>query len=207
MPPKYYGRAPSHISRDTGSVETGGREPSWFGEFVTNLEKAGVKSKKDDFSFFDQINGILGNKSKYSNVEEAVLDMQRRTGLSELLQHKKQAQLETENKHGDIELFKKVPLMKTFIDNYTDDDHPGTSVEAVIHDMMKNKTIKDHITEEEITDDVKSYISDKIGDTLAARPSSGEEDMNIGKTDLTMDDNVSADNDPFGGCMPAKDSK
>src|SRR5271166_2031273 len=110
MSPKYYGRAPSSISRDTSSTDSGDREPSWFSDYVSNLEKAGVKSKKDDYSLFDQINNILGNKSKYSSVEEAVLDMQRRTGLLELIKQTKSAQAQ--------DTLKNIPQLKIFVDNY-----------------------------------------------------------------------------------------
>src|SRR5271169_374332 len=111
MSQKYYGRASSNISRDTSSVETSGREPSWFADYVKNLEKEAVKSKRDDYSLYDQINGILGNKSKYSSVEEAVLDMQRRTGLLDLLNQKKQANIETQKKHADLKVLTEIPAL------------------------------------------------------------------------------------------------
>lgn len=202
MPHKYCGRAGSHISRDTSSTDNGSREPSWFGEFVNNLEKAGVKSKREDHSLFDQINGILGNKSKFSNVEEAVMDMQRRTGLLDLLTQKKQAQLLTDKKHENSKLLSDIPTLKTFIDNYVE-DRPGTSVDAVVHDLLKIKSIKEKLPEgDDVPDEVRRYINDKITEINMQRPPSGEDDLDLGKLDLSTDENTASDNDPFGGCEP-----
>jgi hypothetical protein len=198
MPTKYFGRSVSNISRDDTSVDRGDREPSWFGDFVSNLEKNSVKSKSQ-VSMIDQINNILGNKSKYSSVEEAVLDMQKRTGLYAFLQQK-QAQVK------EPEIFAKVPSMKTYIDNYVK-DRPGTTVDAVVMDLTKFGPIKDHLPEShDVPEDVKHYINKKIMESKSFRPHSDEENMQLGKIDLHVDDNVTKDNDPFGGCMPNKDS-
>src|SRR3984957_13326671 len=124
---KYYGRSVSTISRDNGGVERGERGPSWFNDFVSNLEKNSIKSKRD-ISMLEQINNILGNKSKYSNVEEAVLDMQKRTGLFDFLNSKRAS--DQNNLQEVPAIFTKIPAMKTFIDNYVG-DRPGTSVESV----------------------------------------------------------------------------
>ena len=205
MTQKYYGRSPSLISRDSSSVEFGGREPSWFSDFVNNFEKEAVKSKKDDFSLFDQINNILGNKSKYSNVEEAVLDMQRRTGLLDLLTQKKQAQTKTEEKHKNSKLLNDIPSLKIYIDNYVE-DRPGTSVDAVIHDLLKVKSIKEKLPEnDDVPEEIRRYINDKITETSMLRKPSEEEDLELGKLDLSPDSNTSADNNPFNGCEPVKE--
>jgi len=195
---KYYGRSVSTISRDNGGVERGERGPSWFNDFVSNLEKNSIKSKRD-ISMLEQINNILGNKSKYSNVEEAVLDMQKRTGLFDYLQHK---HAET----NEPAIFSKVPVMKTYIDNYVK-DRPGTTVDAVVMDLVKFGPIKDHLPEShDVPEDVKRYISNKISEIKSYNPRGDEENMQIGKLDLHVDDNTSQDNDPFANCMPNKDS-
>lgn len=207
MSQKYSGRASSIISRDTSSIDTGERAPSWFGDYVKNLEKEAVKSKKNDYSLYDQINSILGNKSKYSSVEEAVLDMQRRTGLLDFLNQKKQANIETQKKHANLEVLTQIPALKTFIDNYIE-DRPGTSVDAVVHDLLKIRSIKEKLPEgDDVSDDIRRYINDKITEINMLRPHSGEDDLELGKLDLSTDDNVSSDNDPFSGCEPAKDVK
>lgn len=207
MSQKYYGRSPSSIHRDNSSTDLGDKDPSWFSDYVKNLEKEAVKSKKDDYDLFNQINGILGNKSKYSSVEEAVLDMQRRTGLLDMLNQKKQAQAITQKNHENSQILKDIPELKIFIDNYIE-ARPGTSVEAVLHDLLKIKSIKEKLPEgDDIPKDIKHYINDKLLETNMLRPSSGEEDLSLGKIDLNPDDNTSEDNNPFSGCTPAADSK
>lgn len=199
-----YGRSQSSIHRDSSSFDTGDKTPSWFNDYVANLEKNAVKSKKDDYNLFDQINSILGNKSKYSSVEEAVLDMQKRTGLYDLLNQKKQAAAEVDEKHKDSQFLNDIPSLKMFIDNYID-AHPGTSVDAVIHDLLKIRSIKDKLPEgDDVPGEIKHYINDKIGELRMQNPSSSSEDFNLGKVDLSADDNVSEDNNPFGGCEPVK---
>lgn len=206
MSNKYYGRSQSIISRDHSSNETDGKEPSWFADFVNNLDKAATKSKKDDFSLFDQINNILGNKSKYSNVEEAVKDMAKRTGLSDMLNKKKQAQLSVDEKNKDSKFLNEIPELKTFIDNYIEDHH-GTSVDAVIHDLLKIKSIKDKLPEDDAPLEIVKYINDKIMEIKMQNQHPGDESFNLGKADLSTDDNVVSDNDPFGGCEPDSASK
>src|SRR5271165_6766146 len=112
MSNKYFTRNSSIISRDESHTDRSDKTPSWFNDFANNLEKESAKSKRQDYSLFDQINNILGNKSKYSTVAEAVEDMQRRTGLFEVLQKKQASNIE----HANIQLFKEIPVLKTYID-------------------------------------------------------------------------------------------
>jgi hypothetical protein len=202
---KHYSRSQSVVSRDTSFSEVNSKEPSWFSDFVSNLEKESAKSKKDDYSIYDQINSILGNKSKYSTVEEAVLDMQKRTGLTDLINQKKQAQDQTTNKHQKSKMLNDIPQLKTFIDNYVE-DRPGASVESVVHDVLKVKSIKDKLPDgDDLPDDVRHYINDKITEVNMLNPKTNEEDLDLGKLDMSSsDENTSADNDPFGGCEPVK---
>jgi hypothetical protein len=112
------------VSRKASSLEN---------DFIANLEKLSVQPMNNK-STFDTINQILGNKSKYSTVDEAVLDMQKRTGLFDFLQAKKASQQLPE-------IFNEIPEMKTFIDNYVQ-DRPGTSIESVVHDLVKVNAVK-----------------------------------------------------------------
>lgn len=200
---KHYSRSQSIVSRDTSFSEINQKEPSWFKDFVSNLEKNSTKSKKDDYSLYDQVNSILGNKSKYSTVEEAVLDMQKRTGLTDLLNQKKQAQDLTANKYQDSKILNEIPQLKTFIDNYVD-DHPGASVESVIHDILKVRSIKDKLPEgDDLPEEAKRYINDKISEVNMQNPKNDENNLDLGKVDMSgSDENIAEDNDPFSGCEP-----
>jgi hypothetical protein len=193
---KYFTRNPSVISRDNSSFDRGDRTPSWFNDFANNLEKESAKSKREDYSIFDQMNNILGNKSKYSTVAEAVEDMQRRTGLFDILRKKQASNIE----HANIALFKEIPVLKTYIDNYVD-DRPGTSVEAVIHDLLKIKTIKEKLPQsDDVPIEVKKYINSKIMEANKNTVKNDSDEMELGKLDLTQD--VDSVDDPLGICMP-----
>jgi hypothetical protein len=194
-------RQSNYISRDITAYDSGDREPSWFADYVKNLEKAAVRSKKDDIALFDQINSILGNKSKYSNVEEAVLDMQRRTGLLDLVNKRKAAQAIISKKYENSKLLNEIPNLKTFIDNYIE-SRPGTSVDAVAHDLLRDPAIKDKLPQgDDIPDEIRRYINDKLLENDLMHPSE-EENFQLGKVDVSTDDNTSSDNDPFSGCQP-----
>lgn len=203
---KYYGRSISNIYRDNSSVEPGGNEPSWFNDYVNNLEKNSAESKKDNFSAIDQINRILGNKSKYSTVEEAVLDMQKRSGLYDYLKQLK-ANAQVQPLKAEPKLFGQIPVLKTYIDNYVK-EHPGATVYSVIHDLVRVKPIKEKLPEgDDVPQEIYQYINDKLSEEATMHPTDGNEDLQLGKVDLSVDDNIAKDNDPFGGCIPNKDIK
>jgi hypothetical protein len=201
MSNKYFTRNSSIISRDNSSFDRGDKTPSWFNDFANNLEKESAKPKSQDYSLFDQINSILGNKSKYSTVAEAVEDMQRRTGLFDILQKKQASKSQYEN----IQIFKDVPDLKTYIDNYVD-DRPGTSVESVVNDLLKIRTIKEKLPQsDDVPLEVKHYINDKIMEVDERLPKNESDSLELGKLDLTQDTGVV--DDPLGICMPDNGDK
>jgi hypothetical protein len=200
---KHSSRGNIPISRDADYTDRGDKLPSWLEDFASNIEKNSVHSKKEDDNLYNQINSILGNKSKYSTVDEIVLDMQKRTGLFDLLQKKRS---NAEKKMPEI--FSAAPEMKTFIDNYVE-ERPGTSVIAVVHDLLKMNSVRDKLPQpDDVPDDVKHYINDKIGEANLLHPAETKgDDLNLGKLDLSVDDNVAADNNPFSGCEPKRASR
>jgi hypothetical protein len=207
MTNKYYSRNNTVISRDEDSRERQTTRSDWFNQFAAEIEKASTQPKSKTNprsninSTFDQINQILGNKSKYSSVQEAVLDMQKRTGLYDLL-NKKAEVLHEMPAIKMPEIFTKIPDMRVFIDNYVA-DRPGIAVDAVVHALLKIRSIKAKLPDtDDVSEDVKRYINDKIMEAQMLHPSS-ELGMQIGKADLShSDDGSSKDNDPFASCMP-----
>jgi hypothetical protein len=167
---------------------------SWYNDFVGNLEKSSVQSQH---SIYDEINAIIGNtKSKYSSVEEAVQDMRERTGLNAVLTAKQALAAIQEP-----EIFKQIPEMKTFIDNFVD-DRPGTSVESVIHDLMKIDTIRDRLPDRaDVENDVRIYINRRLGDIKSQHTDLNKVDMHIGKVD---DSTPSTGDDPLAILEPFK---
>jgi hypothetical protein len=186
------------ITRDTIAADNHEKHPSWFSDFIEKIEIEAAKSKQDDYAMFEQINSILGNKSKYSTVEEAVEDMKNRTGLSQYLQQIKSA--------GEVkDLFVEIPSLKLYIDNYIK-DRPGTSVDAVVHDLLRITMIRNALPEgDDVPESVKRYINDKIAESKREHGHSAGEDMQLGKLDLSIDQNTSRDNNPFSGCEPNRD--
>jgi ElaB/YqjD/DUF883 family membrane-anchored ribosome-binding protein len=192
---KFTARSLSTISRDNGSFSRSEIIPDWLNDFAKS-QQAITTTKADSNSIYDQINSILGNKGKFSTVQEAVENFKQRTGLTEYLKQIKQAQDTKED------VFSKIPELKTFIDNYVD-AHPGTSIEAVIHDLLKLKSVKENLPEaNDLPEDIKRYINDKITEKRQNSPYAMKEDLQLGKVDVKVDDNLAKDNDPFGGCNP-----
>ena len=60
----------------------------WFRRFQQSLDKTAVQSREIDKNLFDQINSVMGNKSKYQSVQAAVDDMKARSGLTAYLNKK-----------------------------------------------------------------------------------------------------------------------
>lgn len=196
MSNKYYARGNSIISRDESSFERGEKMPSWFDDYVSILEKQSVKSKEDDYSIFNQISDIIGGKSKYSTVDEAVEDMQRRTGLYGVLQRKRASN----NAPSNVKLFQEHPILKTYIDNYIE-DRPGVAMEVVVYDILKLKPVADVLPNpSDVPAEVKKYINDKINEVNKFNVSKEHTNADLGKLDITEDTGVV--DDPLAACMP-----
>ena len=183
-------RAGGKISRDSSFSTYSNEDPSWAEDYFNAVEKYSVKSKKEDAFIFDEINQILGNaKSKYSSVEEAVLDMQKRTGLFEVLQ--KQAAEETP------EMFKQFPDLKDFIKDKMD-TFPGSAVSAISDLVLQEPKYKNAVPAgEHLPADVEEYINKLKGEQAPQ-----EEDKSDGKVDLDIDNNTVKDNNPLNSLNP-----
>lgn len=183
-------RGRGKISRDTSFSTYSNDEPSWAKDYFDAVEKYSVKSRTEDASIFDQINQILGNsKSKYSSVEEAVLDMQKRTGLYDLLQ--KKASEETS-------LFEQFPDLKDFIKDKIE-VFPGSAVNAIADLILQEPKYKNAIPAgEHIPSDVEEYIN-KLKSEF---DHDSEDDRVDGKLDLEVDNNTLKSNNPLNILSP-----
>lgn len=183
-------RSGGKISRDRSFSTYSNEDPSWAKDYYDTVQKYSVKSRKEDSAIFDEINQILGNaKSKYSSVEEAVLDMQKRTGLYEVLQ--KQAADETP------EMFKKFPDLKDFIQDKLD-VFPGSAVSAIADLILQEPKYKNAIPAgEHLPADVEEYIN-----KLKGEMSPNEDRAADGKVDLNIDNNTVRDNNPLNILNP-----
>lgn len=187
------------FSRDDTVFETKSQEPSWYNDFVSNLDG---NAKKTNASVYDEINAILNNvKPKYSTVEEAVVDMQKRTGLIEYL-NRKEAQAMAEKQRSDIpQTLKDIPELKIFIDNFIQ-ERPGIAVEAVADAAVKINSIKNKLpNRNDVGDDVRKYISDKITEHKKLYQINEDVNLNLGKADFKEDKTVV--DDPLGLLEPS----
>ncbi len=183
-------RSGGKISRDRSFSTYANEDPSWAQDYFEAVQKYSVKSRREDSAVFDEINQILGNaKSKYSSVEEAVIDMQKRTGLFEVLQ--KQAAEEVP------EMFKQFPDLKDFIKDKMD-VFPGSAVNAIADLILQEPKYKNAIPAgEHLPRDVEEYIN-----KLKGEMSPVDDDRADGKVDLDIDNNTVRDNNPLNILSP-----
>jgi hypothetical protein len=128
----------------------------WAKRFQQSLEKSAVQSREVDRNLFDQINSVLGNKSKYPSVQAAVDDMKNRSGLTAYLNKKMSDEKEEKvvkktaapsadgnsviDKKVDVTpiVFKKHPQIEETIRNHIKSTRGNNSIPAII---LKVKTI------------------------------------------------------------------
>lgn len=186
------GRQLPSIQRESNSSDS-----PWLDAYLEQL-KQGAQSLQSSYSIYEEINAIIGNaKPKFSSVEEAVKDLRERTGLSAFLDAKKAIAFI----QNEPEIFKKIPEIKIFIDNFID-DHPGTSVDSVVHDLMKIEDIRQKLNGAELDESVKIYINNKLGEVQADSTDHNQVNHDIGKVDQAAH-NQNVIDDPFAICEPS----
>jgi hypothetical protein len=204
MTKQSFGRSVPVVSRDTSAVErTTSADPSWYSGFVAALDKQSVKSRQQDYSLFEQISSMMTHKSKYSTVDEAVDDFKKRTGLDKYLislaQQSPIIDNETPISQQTQDLFQQVPGLKEYIQNYID-VHPGTSVEAVSHDILKIRSVKEALPQStSLPESIKKFINEKIA--LKQKEGDQQSDWLGGTPDLSYDENTDIDN-PLSALEP-----
>jgi len=177
--------------------------PNWLKEYSSKLEKietldkeAVESAKTKQVQTNSLIQQILGVTPKFSSVEEAVHDLQKRTGL--------QAYLElTTKKANQVEslrtLFKKYPDILTFINNRVESSKDAN----VISDDLSKSYLKQYISTD-LEEPLRSFIFAKVK-KHSEQLQENRESLPSGKMDnqLDMRDNNS-NNDYFASCMPSK---
>lgn len=179
------------VERSRDDIEQSPALPSWMKDFAKNLEKTSVQPYRDE-SIFDQISSVMnGTKPKYSNVEDAVRDMQERSGLS-AYKNKVEAQGKTQKKaqhaqpteqtqQADVNLFKLKPQIKDTFDNYIEDTNGNLSIPSIVE---KIKSIhQNDISDDSSWDDesLLKYINTKNIEVKKKHPNTEENNANLGK--------------------------
>lgn len=171
-------------------------------KFSEALEKNAVMPKRIDESIFDQINSIMGNKSKFRSVEEVVQDMKKRSGYADYINKSSEEEVISKKAQAKPDslpnVFKSNPDVKSAIDNYIHDSNGNLPIYAII------KKIKDifgkDVSEQEWEDEKLKYYVAKTN--LAEKAKDHNTPLNdLGK--ITYDDNEDLSNsDAFAGLKP-----
>jgi hypothetical protein len=181
------------INRNSDNIENQSIYPKWMQDFASNLEKGAVQSRKQDSSIYDQISSIInGNKPKYSSVEDAIRDMQERSGLlayqnrikamaTKIAGTTEEVQAPTDTNKAEIKVFKLNPQVQQTIDNYIDDTNGDLPIPAIVE---KIKAIhRNDITDDAAwnEDELMKYINKQCVEAKKKHPSIDDSNANLGK--------------------------
>lgn len=204
-------------------------EDEWTKAFSAELDKAtktAVKTKDEAVSsLFYQINSIVNRKSKYSSVEDAVRDMQERSGYASYLRevqsqnevasdfNQKTAQLASQNPHANLPdtnnvsdtptVIKLHPAIKNTLENCIKDTHGFLPIPAIIERIKR-------IHKNDVSDD-KAWNDDDfvryVGKLNLQEKSNHQQyipEHNLGKSTEITEDINQANSNFFGGCETQK---
>jgi hypothetical protein len=201
--PKYNNRYEYTISRTSDSRK---KEDEWLSEVERNLTKQAVQSKRVDQSMFEQINSIINGKSRYRNVQDAVEDMQRRSGFLDYINKKVAQMSEGDQKKETPTIFTQHPEIEMTFKNYIQDTNGTLGTPAIINHV---KNIHRH----DVSDDALWQENNLIAyvhqlNESAAKENPQEKSHELGRVDLNIGD---ADVDPanrdaWAGLLPATKS-
>lgn len=197
------------ISRESDNVDNG-PTPSWMSEFAKSLSKVSVQPYKHEDSVFDQISSIINSsKPKHSSVDDAVKDMQERSGLV-AYQDRMKALAENiktagccEHDHGDedkkkvkVKIFELKPQIQSTFDNVITDTHGNLDIPAII-DRVKGIHRKD-VSDDAAWDDdgLMGYVNDKCIEVKKMNPDISDDDnLNLGKIPNFDEKDIDRSND------------
>jgi hypothetical protein len=196
-------------------------EDNWLNQLDKKLNKEAVQPKRIDQSLFDQMNSIMNGKSKHTSVEAAVEDMKQRSGLTAYLEKVKLS--EEENRSTTIKkasdnnsvmekkvdltpvLLKKVPSIKSTIENYIRDTKGNLPVPAIID---KIRTIhQNDVSDAKDWDDDKLiiYVSNLNLKAKKDNPAVFQNYENLGSRDQNDASEIDPSNtDAFHALNPVK---
>ncbi len=168
-----------------------------------------------DNSLYDQISSIInGTKSTYSSVEDAVKDMQERSGFSahaqttnNYFEQKKLAQTQDNAQSNEPNLFQANPKIKDTFDNYITDTRGNVSVPAVM-ERVKNIHKRD-VDDDSLWNDDKliEYISNKCEEQKQSHPDTDDFQQGLGKMTNFNDSDMDISNtDALHALSPVKAS-
>lgn len=195
---KYNSRYEYTISRTN---ESNNKSDHWLSEIEKNLTKQAVQPRRVDQSMFEQINSIINGKGKFKSVQDAVEEMQRRSGYLDYI-NKKVANEDKSSKHNESRLFKEYPEIKITFKNYCESTKGKLAVPSIIEHV---KSIHRNDVNDSSLWDEESLIQAVHDLNQASYSEDSEKSHNLGKLEVNRsDDDIDpANNDAWDGLMPA----
>lgn len=194
----------------------------WLDRFARDLDKKNSEPKsavevaraRNNQSIIDQINSIVGNKPRHSNVESLVQEMQERTGLKEYLQRNSASQTQSKVAALPEQNEKKVILENlnnklrekiiNFIKNRIETHRGLVSLPAIQEEIISTFKNEGAQPQDINNPEVANFINQVIIDERRKTPSLDTNDGNLGRgVGVQEMDDDGANSDFFRGLMPA----
>jgi hypothetical protein len=182
---------------------------SQFAKSVAPQNAVDQARSRNAQSFMQQLTSIMTGKQRYATVDDAVKDMQERTGLTVHLENIKSAKKKV-NKLAEDTTDSQIPesLSKydfaddilSYINNNIKNSGGGSSIASIQYDLLSVFPKLD--PSDVMTDEVAKYISNCIYDEQKMLPNDNSGNLNLGKG--VGKDLLVQDQDPWLGLMPSK---
>jgi hypothetical protein len=198
------------VGRSSDTLEDSSVLPQWMKNFANTLQKQSVQPYRNE-SLYDQISSVMnGAKSKYSNVEDAVRDMQERSGVLSY-RNKIEAQKNNPPKIAQIagntekiRLFEDKPQIKDTFDNYIEDTNGNLSIPSIVERIRaihRGDVSDDSMWED---DNLLHYVNDKNIEVKKKYPNSDADSTHLGRlTHFDGGDVDPSETDPLFSLNPA----
>jgi hypothetical protein len=201
-----YTRHQPAVIRESDSSSS---EDNWMNQLAKNLERNAVEPRQQK-SMYDQINNIMNNskKSKFSSVDDAVKDMQERSGLTAYLEKvKKAANRQAEKKaqaQNSPTIFSTAPMVKNTLENFVHETRGNATVPAILEKIKEIHRMDVPDPKDWEDDNLIRYISALNAKEKAKFPVNNSEYMDLGRSPHLQDKDIDAENtDAFHSLMPA----
>ena len=178
-----------------------------FAKSVAPISVVDQARSRNAQSFMQQLTSIMTGKQRYATVDDAVKDMQERTGLTTHLENIKSAKKKV-NKQANLESEIPEPFTKydfsndiiNYIRNNIKNSGGGSSIASIQYDLISVFPKLD--ASDVMNDEVAKYINNCIYDEQKMLPDNSNNNQNLGRG--VGKDLLVQDQDPWAGLLPAK---
>lgn len=177
-----------------------------FAKSVAPQTAADQARARNAQSLMQQLTSIMTGKQRYATVDDAVKDMQERTGLMVHLENIKSAKKKVNKQASDNQIpealnkYDFADDIISYIHNNIKNTGGITAIPALQHDLI---SVFPKINPSDImNDEVAKYISECIYEEQKMLPNNDSHNNNLGKG--VGKDLLVQDSDPWLGLMPSK---